>query len=60
MRLALWSRAMFGEAWRILILREYEKLGHHVVCRVREKLGRAADCIQTVRGIGYRLDVRIS
>lgn len=27
-----------------------------LVRRLREKLGKAADCIQTVRGVGYRLD----
>jgi two-component system, OmpR family, phosphate regulon response regulator PhoB len=27
-----------------------------LVRRLREKLGSAADCIQTVRGVGYRLD----
>ena len=27
-----------------------------LVRRLREKLGRAANCIQTVRGVGYRLD----
>ena len=30
-----------------------------LVRRLREKLGRAADCIQTVRGVGYRLDTAV-
>lgn len=48
---------LLSEVWGYASDIETRAVDMHVL-RVREKLGRAADCIETVRGFGYRINAK--